>query len=444
MIGCLKLRIKKRSFTKLQANKNVLARNIIFLFIYLCYYPSFVTRIVSIPYWSSICNATICASAFFFLAVMLVQKRINKYIVVSCILYIFLNTATLLAGRTGDLSASTLRMIRCISFLLTTEYLIQFYSPQKALPVLMFVMEIINYANFASMLVYPNGMYHTEWINGQDIAVKSLPGYVRTNERVHWLMGHQSITIRFILPAMCIAILYDLVCKNSSALKTLHSKNTLGIRSIALFCVCLGELLFSSSGGNYIVTILFFLLVFLMKRGVRIKTWWLLCSVVLFYSISSLLAQSAIFNLVGMLVGRSVDLISRCRTWDAVLVSCSKKLFLGYGYVNESSFSLRHLMNNYGNPHSDYLWVLFEGGLVALVVFALLLFIIGRRSEKVRNPIELYTYVAFICFIVMMLDDDHIFRSQYMLVIPSLCYHAPAIYRAITNQRREVCSLDEK
>lgn len=446
MISCSKfrIRIKRRTFTKLQISKNELARYIIFPFIYLCYYPSFVTRIVSVPYWGSICNATICASAFFFLVATLVKKRFNGYILVSCILYVLLNMATLLAGRTGDFSASTLRMIRCISFLLTTEYLIQFYRPQKALPILMFVMEIINYANFASMLIYPNGMYHTEWINGQDVAVKSLPGYVRTNERVHWLMGHQSITIRFILPAICIAILYDLVRKNPSDLKTPHLKNTLGIRSIALFCVCLGELLISSSGGNYIVTILFFLLVFLMKRGVRIKTWWLLCSVVVFYSISSLLAQSAIFDLVELLVGRSVDLISRCRTWGVVLASCSQKLFLGYGYVNESSSSLRHLMDNYGNPHSDYLWVLFEGGLIALAVFALLLFIIGRRSEKVRNPIELYTYVAFVCFIVMMLDDDHIFRSQYMLVIPSLCYHAPAIYRAITNQGREVCRPNEK
>ena len=420
MIGKPKFCIEKRA----------LIRYVFFSFIYLCFYPSFVTRIVPIPFWGSICNTAIYISVILFLPLFLVNRKFNSYIVTSCALFVILNVATLLVGRRDDLSASTVRMIRCIAFVLITEYLIQFLHPKQSLSILMLVMEIINYANFVSMFIYPNGMYHTEWINGQDVAVKTLPGYIRTNERVHWLMGHQSTTIRFILPAICIAILYDYVCENSTNKNRMVRNTRLSVRSACMFCVCFGELLISSSGGNYIVTIIFFLLVFLFKKSLKIRMWWMPCLIVAFYSISSLLAQSSIFDLIGLLVGRSVDLISRCRTWKVVLDSCSKRLFLGYGYINESSVSLRHLMDNYGNPHSDYLWILFEGGIIALVIFAVLLIIIGRKSERVENSIERYTFAAFVCFMIMMLDDDHIFRSQYMLVIPSLCYHASFINNA--------------
>ena len=219
MIGKPKFCIEKRA----------LIRYVFFSFIYLCFYPSFVTRIVPIPFWGSICNTAIYISVILFLPLFLVNRKFNSYIVTSCALFVILNVATLLVGRRDDLSASTARMIRCIAFVLITEYLIQFLHPKQSLSILMLVMEIINYANFVSMLIYPNGMYHTEWINGQDVAVKTLPGYIRTNKRVHWLMGHQSTTIRFILPAICIAILYDYVCENST------NKNRMVKHSCCLF-----------------------------------------------------------------------------------------------------------------------------------------------------------------------------------------------------------------
>lgn len=102
-------------------------RYVFFSFIYLCFYPSFVTRIVPIPFWGSICNTAIYISVILFLPLFLVNRKFNSYIVTSCALFVILNVATLLVGRRDDLSASTARMIRCIAFVLITEYLIQFY-----------------------------------------------------------------------------------------------------------------------------------------------------------------------------------------------------------------------------------------------------------------------------------------------------------------------------
>lgn len=407
---------------KMKLSVNSLKRNLIYVFLYICYYPSFITRIVEVPYWGGVCNLAIIFSGLYFFMNLIRTRRTNAYIYISVVFFALLNVSTLLSGNGEAFSMSNTRMIKCICFVLTTEYLLQKYDPRKSISVLMFVMEVLNYANLISMFIYPNGMYHTEWVNGMDIAVKSTSNYVRTTDRVHWLMGHQSTTIRYVLPAICVAILFSVITNSEK-----KKRVPLNIRSLVLIIGCVMEVVISGSGGNYIILLFFVALLFIMRKSNFIKTWWVIGGTFIFYSISSILSQTSFFNIIGLIVHRSVDLISRCKTWLSVVEAWTQKPIMGYGYINETSYMTRNLMNNYGNPHSDYLWVLFEGGLIAIVVFVILLIAIGKKAEKRTSLSAKVIFTSFICLMIMMLDDDHIFRSQYTMILFSLCYHIPSI-----------------
>lgn len=406
---------------------------IIFVFLFISYIPIFITRIVDIPYYGTFCNSLIFLSCVYFSYYFFRIKDINIYLALICGLFIYLNIVTIIINP-KYVADSTIRMGKCVGFVLMLEYLFVKKGARYTISVLMVTMEMFNYINLLFMIIYPNGMYHTEWISGIDKAVKNSAGFVRGDlSRVHWLLGHQSMLSAFTIPSICIAILYAYMLNTKNVhLKKIRIGKSMGfkapLRSALLIIVCVCETLIANSAGNYIFIAIFFALFLFFRRTYLIKTWQLLIGVVVFYVAgNTLLVNANFFNWLGNILGRTVTLSSRVAIWSNVILGWLNNPIFGCGFINESSRIIRLIFHGFGNPHSDYYWILYEGGIIGIIIFTIILLVVGHQGENTRGRGATCIFASFICFCLMMLDDDYIFRSQFMLIILSCCYHIPMI-----------------
>ena len=402
----------------MRIKRSILKIYSIFLFLFIGYYPGVVVNIVDIPYFGQFCTGCICVS-FLYLLYFFIKKN-NKLILWASIFFIYLNLVTLIKCP-DELASSTVRMVKCLNIIYMVEYANHRYGYKYTVKLLLFVTEFLNYVNALSMIVFPNGLYRTVVINGVDTVIKNEGLFVRTTERVHWLLGHQSTLNRVILPAICLALIYAVLESNNKKVRKIFK---IPIRSSILILVCIFEMIMANSAGNIVVIALFVILLFVQQRKNFIKIWYAAIFVVCFYGFSAAsVASSFIIDFLSNLLGRSVDLLARLQIWAASLLASLKSPIIGLGYINEMG-SIRNVLPGVGNPHSDYLWVLYEGGCIGVILFGILIFIVGRNCENKNGKIEIIAYCALLTFLFMILDDDHIFRAHFALILLPICFHA--------------------
>ena len=334
---------------------------------------------------------------------------------IALLFFVYLNAVTLIMS-IEDIVPSTVRMLKCMNIILMGDYLIRKHGYEYSIKLFLVVAEILNYINAFFMLIYPNGLYRTIVMNGIDTVVKNPAGFVRTTERVHWLLGHQSTLIRILLPSICLALIYNVLQRRGG--------KKLSKRSVLLILVCCFEAIRANSAGNLVVLALFIGLIIFQYKKAYIKVWQVLTGVFIFYtSAAMVIATSKVMDFLGSILGRQVDLLARVQIWAATIVAFLKSPIIGWGYIDELG-KIRNILPGVGNPHSDYFWVLYEGGIIGIVLFVLLIRAVGKQSEGKCGKIEIIAYSAFICFLIMILADDHIFRTQFALLLLPLCYHA--------------------
>lgn len=385
-----------------------------YVLLFIMYIPAFVTRIVNIPYWGMICGAIILISDIYF---VIVKRRLTSPVIWTTLLYGYFVLVTIVCN-IEDIRSCLHRAFTAVSFVLTLEYLFEKYSVKKVIDILMKSMELFNYANLLSMMLYPAGMYKVIIRGIYEEIIKVGAGEVRSSARVLWLLGHQTLMSRFTLPAICIALLY--VGLNIGQKKA-------KLRCIALIAVCMVEIVIANSAGNYILLFLFILFMCLFHFRGKIRTWMVYPLIVASYMF--FLTQSTnlkIFTFFSNMLNRRVHLSTRVPIWINTLRAWLERPLFGWGYINENSVTIRQMLS-LGNPHSSYLWALFEGGIVGII---LLIFFLQRFARQMSNywsnKYAQAIYAAFICTIIAMIDDDYIFRFPQMLIIYVLVYHIPS------------------
>lgn len=385
-----------------------------YVILFIMFFPSFVTRAVDIPYWTAGCYGFILLNDIY---IILVRRKVTPPTLWTILLYGYFLLITVMVN-TDETFNCMLRTFSSISFVLTLEHIFDKHKVTKTVGILLRTMEVFNYTNLISMLIFPAGMYKVVTNGIYEEIVKVGTDAVRSGQRVLWLLGHQTLMTRFTLPSICIALIYIYI--NGGKLKD-------NFRSIALIAACLVETIIANSAGNYLILIIFALLIVLFRFQGKIKTWMVYPLIVAFYIFFlTTSSELGIFTLLSDILNRNVQLSTRVPIWMNTLNAWMEKPIWGWGYINESSTFIRKMLS-LGNPHSSYLWALFEGGIVGLI---LLIFYLQKFSRQVRNcwnnKIARIVYAAFISTMVAMIDDDYIFRFPQMLVVFVLVYHIPA------------------
>lgn len=381
--------------------------------LFVLYLPTFITRIVDIPYWNIICYLLILIADAYFIYVM---HKIQLPVITIGVFFLYFFLVTVIRNPEDILSCGA-RTFTGISFILMLEFIFHRYSKARILDILMFAMEVFLYVNLISMILYPAGMYRVITNGIYEEIVPVARNDVRTNARVIWLLGHQTMLIRFTLPAVCISLLYWY---------DKRKEKKVNLRSLSLIIVCAIETRIANSAGNYMILALFaaFCLYFIF-RG-KINNVIVYVGIIAIYVLAVNLGENTwLLSFLSDKLGRTVSVSTRIPIWMNAISAWLKKPLFGYGYINESSSIIRNLLS-LGNPHSSYLWALFEGGIVGFVLLFRMIYMFGRSMKGYwKSRLALIIYSAFICLLICMIDDDHVFRAPFFLIIFSLAYHIP-------------------
>ncbi len=393
-----------------------------YVIMFIMHVTTFVTRLIDIPHWSTFCFAVICLSDVIPTIYFIKTKGFNSLIFLTILFFGYFLLVTFV-NNYDNLGLCLIRTIRRISFILMICYLFERYGKNRTLKIMMIVLEVLNYVNLFFMIIYPNGMYHSVTGLYGDEVVKNSESFVRTGTtRVHWLLGHQTTIIKYVLPALCIAFLYSFAVLR---------KDKLNLRSKLLVIVCLLEVFIAKSATNYVIIAVCACLYLLYKFHIKVKIRHIAIGVlflyIIFYRNADLVLFDSILELMTIMLGRNVIFSRRVSIWVNSINAWLSNPIFGHGYLNEADVGVWAALSM-GNPHSSYLWILYEGGLIGLILFCVYLFGVYKGKKNYINCDAGYILNAgFLAILICMITDDYIFRDSFSLIFFALIYYAPRI-----------------
>ncbi|MBP3474710.1 MAG: O-antigen ligase family protein [Lachnospiraceae bacterium] len=415
------MRLKKAE-KKMSLKFNI--KDVIYTILFILYVTTFVTRVVDIPGWSSICLIIICVSDVFFITFFAKRRAFNKLIVFTSLFfgYFLFSTLFMCPDKFG---LCLIRTIRRISFVLLISYLFSRYKAMRTITILMKVMEVLNYVNLFFMILYPNGMYHSVTGTLGDEVVKNTRDFVRTSStRVHWLLGHQTTLIRYVLPALCVAVLYSYFVNN---------QGKLCFRSKVLIITCLAEVLIANSATNYIIIVMFIGIYLLHKYKIKFSLKSIIAIIiavyVFFYTNNDSQWLNLLMSWMSNVMNRQVKISTRVSIWINAINAWLEHPIIGRGYLDEGNVEVWRILS-LGNPHSSFLWILYEGGIIALILFLIYISICSKSNYRfLYDKVACVISASFIALLICMITDDHIFRDSFPLLLFALCYYIPTIIK---------------
>ena len=391
-----------------------LGHKTLYAIFFILYTKSFVTELVDIPHFYTISTIILFVPMLYHLYRYSKSRYLPVFFVyTTCFYFVFLFTTLIMNATTFPYAVA--RFLRCTSFVLMLEYIFTKYEYSEAIDILMFSFEILIYGNFISMIMFPNGIHHVVTNGIFEASVRTTSNWVRTGGvRVTWLLGHQTTMIKYLLPAVIISYLFS---------KTRSEKN-ICIKSIILWIICGLEIIIANSATNYVTIVIFFAIVLLLQMNINIRIGLIFPLYIAFYSVIGQLSDDMIIvRWLSKMLGRSVRLSSRIVIWQKTISNILKHPIFGYGAINEESEIIRKMLG-LGNPHSQFLWVAFEAGIIGIIAFILYILLIGSKyhnSAKSMNSI--LVYAAVLSMLIAMFTDDYLFRNPFALVLLFLCYY---------------------
>lgn len=361
---------------------------------------------------------------------------LNKRIIIGGLFLVVPVFSTLLNG--GDaqsLIQITYQTYLCLIMLLGMTAMLSTDGWGRSIEVFCMLFEVLIYVNLISMIIYPNGMMRmVREVNGQetwDILPRS---FVRTEStRVAWLLGHQGLLTIYAIPGTCSQVLHDY---------TVKKKNGFSLRTLAFIAACMIEVFVFSKSANCVLTygIFLFVLFFYIHNGTWMRQdsfrrrkkllspfWIFIMLCVIFMAVVYGNAINIFSFLIVTLLQRDITLTGRMLVWQRSFEAILKKPILGWGRTTaETGFWLFQIA---GHPHNQFLFIAWQGGMAALVLFVMFMFYSVKPLS--RMGISKYTLViwtATVTIILGMFGDRYIPYYNICLVMFGLCSHTGLLY----------------
>ena len=145
------MRLAKKK-VKIQVN-NIIEWGYAILFIF--FIPTFISRVINIPYWGTICYLCILLMDAYFI---FKRKYQSELVFWTFAFYGYFVLITLFKN-SGEVLNATMRLFNAVSFVIIVEYIFNKFEIKKTVSIFMKSMEIFNYLNLLFMIIYPAGMY---------------------------------------------------------------------------------------------------------------------------------------------------------------------------------------------------------------------------------------------------------------------------------------------
>lgn len=305
----------------------------------------------------------VCFLCFGLLLYFLFKKNKNYSYDLIVILFLWIIFTTFLHN--GNLSELSYELL-CAGGLCTYIALYTEFNSIKILVVIYKLLYIFIVINLICMFIFPHGMYTS--MGGDGVTV-----YWQ-----NWFLGYKNYPIRIFIPAL---VLGHLLCRFGK------KKNTL----IILYVICFVSsiLLDSSTGliGIFVFSALAFCILHLntIKKIINLKTA-VIFTIIIFYVVIIAQSQNSILAYITNFFGKDLTFSGRISIWHDSITAILQSFLTGHGQFSGSDF--QNITGSFAfHPHNYFLYVLFRGGVIELLIIALF---IGSIFFSIKRQPNLY------------------------------------------------------
>lgn len=313
-------------------------------------------------------------SAFIILLLYLKNKKTSYLFISFSILWIyyFLNTTLKNGFSAGE-------MVRILSYLIVAM-IIEYYVKKQAKALvcaLLFLYEFLVVANFITILLFPKGMYITEW------------------QWENYFLGFRNSFIIYFIPCITFEIIWAKFIGK-------------WCRAIVMLILCIISAVLSASATCFLITISY---VFLFITGIYRYKIFNIISCVFFYLITFFAV--IVFRLQSLLaplfaaLGRNITMTGRTIIWDYTIQKIIQHPLTGYG-KQSAEYRMSQLPNVYAasHAHNFLLEHLYCGGFIQFIL--LIIWFVFLCKNLLKDRYLDYTHIimiGIITFLFMMLVE---------------------------------------
>lgn len=273
--------------------------------------------------------------------------------------------------------------------------------PRQLINALLVIFEVLIIINFICLIVFPKGMYATEW------------------QWENWFLGFRNVFTFIFIPAIGISMIW----------KEMTGKN---IRLILLIIVCLVSSLLGKSATCLVTVVLISFLYFsgLYKLGIFNSVNVTILYLLGFVSLVCLRVTNYLEPLMSFL-GRSITLTGRTFIWDRTINAIMYSPFFGYGQ-QPIEYRVALVPEAYGatSAHDFILEHLYTGGLVQLVlVIVFFAILISELKYCKQYKVAHCMTITLLCIYLLFIVESSFYLQIYIFLL--ICGNAGIICEQI-------------
>lgn len=233
--------------------------------------------------------------------------------------------------------------------------------------------------NLLTVLLFPDGMYKTTYTQ-------------------NWLLGYDNIHILFILPLLCFYSMYA------------GAKRTPFFRKLCFWAIISASVYITWSATSVVGCTLFLVILFMNELSIRPRVMnpytYVLVTLAGFLMIFVIQNLDIFRVLIVDILHKDMTFTGRITIWNAALYLIAKKPFLGYGVADVATNMAR--LHGVGHTHNYFLQIAYEGGIVSLICYAVIILMICKKLYEARGTGEGFLLSGMLfCFLLMFLDEAY-------------------------------------
>ncbi len=311
---------------------------------------------------NAIVNCLRVISSLIILVWMLaVKRKLSVIVLVIGLQQGYLLLRTVIAG--GAVRNCMLSVVAILSVVMLYDVALEkrkvFLSSQ------LFCFEVVIYINLVTEILFPDSMY-----------VPPLENTLHVSSR-YWFLGFYNSHIQYFLPALMIAFLYK-------------EETGKSIRKILLTAAIAVSVIKVWSAGSLVTLFGMAVVYAVFKNKTKIfhyYSYWILP--IIFFVFGILLkAQVLLESLIEGVLGKWHSFELRMSLWDKCLDFILARPVFGYGDEYPIELEMKTGMAWASYTHNQLLEIVYKGGIINLVLFAVIVIIAGKNVYQYRDTIE--------------------------------------------------------
>lgn len=333
----------------------------------------------------------------------ILQKKPSKIIlsILSFLVLLFIMTAIY----RGDFRTFLTMYLPILAICMLVELLLNF-ALERMMRIFTLILVLWTTINLFTVIVFPQGMYEAVY-------------------KENYFLGFRTLQINILFPAIGFSMLYEQIKYGKLRWLTVIILTS----SIITFTLTKSTASLVSS----IILLAILLVVYNKPSFTRFFNFASASCVnaLLFVALVIFRVHEHLLFLVQSILNKDISLNGRTNVWDGFLYHVQKSPFFGYGLEYKETtvekvsqwtgglFTLNH-------AHNQYLNILYQTGIVGLLIFGLILFLTGYRLMKYRkSPYSILLTGVLFSFMIAMQTDVYEYAILFYAMLV-MAYHLPA------------------